>query len=389
MNFALAEDQRRWVEEVRRFLADEVGPAQLEAVRQGGGEWGGEANRQFRAKLLERGWLSLTWPTRYGGAGRSTTDQLLMMDELAYVGAPSIDMTAASVAPTMMRCGTPEQLDRWLPAIRQGSVEFAIGYSEPDSGSDLASVRTSAAFDGYDWVINGQKIWNTGAEYCTHEWLLCRTMPEAPRHRGLSVLVVPLNSAGVTVREITTWRGLRINQVWFDDVRVPADHLFGESGGGWRYVTQALGFERLAIGITGGLRRLLDDLVHYCRSRRKDGRRLIDDALIQHRLAGLATDVELARLLNYRAGWAIDQSDAFDAQASMSKVFTTDLHARAATTALEVLGPGGRIDPHERGVMMGGRAQLMYRAAPYLRFGGGTNEIQRDIVAQRGFGLPR
>jgi 3-oxocholest-4-en-26-oyl-CoA dehydrogenase alpha subunit len=382
MNFDLADDEWRWVEEVRRFLNEEVGPAQLEAVRRGGGEWGGEANRQFRAKLLERGWLSLTWPARYGGAGRSTTDQLLMMDELAYVGAPSIDMTASSVAPTMMRCGTPEQLDRWLPAIRQGSVEFAIGYSEPDSGSDLASVQTSARFDGYDWVIDGQKIWNTGAEYCTHEWLLCRTDHEAPRHRGLSVFVVPLNAPGVTVRAITTWRGLRTNQVWFDDVHVPADHLFGEAGGGWQYVTHALAFERLAIGITGGLRRLLDDLVHYCRSRG-------NDALIQYRLAGLATDVELARLLNYRAAWAIDHGDTLDAQASMSKIFTTELHAKAATLALEVLGPDGRIDPHEGGVAMGGRAQLMYRAAPYLRFGGGTNEIQRDIVAQRGFGLPR
>src|SRR5262249_22799753 len=142
-------------------------------------------------------------------------------------------------------------------------------------------------------------------------------------------------------------------------------------------------------GITGGLRRLFDDLVHYCRSRRHDGRRLIDDAVIQHRLAGLATDVELARLLNYRAGWAIDQGDALDAQAAMRKGYTTELHARAATIALEVLGADGRIDPHESGVAMGGRAQLMYRAAPYLRFGGGTNEIQRDIVAQRGFGLPR
>jgi alkylation response protein AidB-like acyl-CoA dehydrogenase len=312
-----------------------------------------------------------------------------MMDEFAYVGAPSIDMTASSVAPAMMRCGTAEQLDRWLPAIRQGSVEFAIGYSEPDSGSDLASVQTSAALDGHDWVINGQKVWNTGAEYCTHEWLLCRTNPDAPRHRGLSVLVVPLNSPGVTIREITTWRGLRTNQVWFDSVRVPADHLFGEPGGGWRYVTQALGFERLAIGITGGLRRLLDDLVHYCRSGHNAGQRLIDDALIQHRLPGLATDVELARLLNYRAAWALDHDDTLDAQASMSKIFTTELHAKAATIALEVLGPDGLIDPHEKGVAMGGRAQLMYRAAPYLRFGGGTNEIQRDIVAQRGFGLPR
>jgi alkylation response protein AidB-like acyl-CoA dehydrogenase len=184
MDFGLTEQQRAWVEEVRAFLDAELGPAELEAVRRGGGEWSGDAIRAFRRRLLAKGWLSLTWPEEHGGLGGSVVDNLLLMDELAYAGAPSIDMTAASVAPTIIRSGTPEQQARWLPAIRRGEVEFAIGYSEPDAGSDLASLRTTAVLDGDDWVINGTKIWNTGVEYCTHEWLACRTNPDAARHRG-------------------------------------------------------------------------------------------------------------------------------------------------------------------------------------------------------------
>jgi alkylation response protein AidB-like acyl-CoA dehydrogenase len=389
MDFGLSERQRAWVEEVRAFLDKEFGPAEREAVRLGGGEWSGDVIREFRRRLLDRGWLSLMWPEEHGGLGRSLVDNLLLMDELAYAGAPAIDMTAASVAPTIIRSGTPEQQARWLPAIRRGEVEFAIGYSEPDAGSDLASLRTTAALDGDAWVINGTKIWNTGAEYCTHEWLACRTDTDAPRHRGISVLIVPLDAPGIEVRGITTWRGMRTNQVWFDDVRVPCQNLVGERDRGWGYVIQALDFERVAIGITGGLRRLLDDLTAWCRDTTIDGAAPAARPEVQRRLAELAVDVELARLLNHRAAWLIDAGRPASVEASMTKVFTTELHARASSAALDLLGPAGQLDPHDARAPIAGLAQLMYRAAPYLRFGGGTNEIQRDIVAQRGHDLPR
>jgi alkylation response protein AidB-like acyl-CoA dehydrogenase len=243
--------------------------------------------------------------------------------------------------------------------------------------------------DGGAWVINGTKLWNTGAEYCTHEWLACRTDPEAPRHRGISVLIVPLDAPGIDVRGITTWRGMRTNQVWFDDVRVPGENLVGERDRGWAYVTQALDFERVAIGITGGLRRLLDDLTTWCRDTTVDGEAPAARPDVQRRLAELAVDVELARLLNHRAAWLIDAGRPASAEASMTKVFTTALQARASSVALDLLGPGGQLDPYDARAPLAGLAQLMYRAAPYLRFGGGTNEIQRDIGAQRGHGLPR
>ena len=389
MDFGLTEHQQAWVEEVRAFLDDEFGPDAREAVRRGGGEWSGDVVRVFRRRLLEKGWLCLMWPEEHGGLGRSMVDNVLLMDELAYAGAPAIDMTAASVAPTIIRSGTPDQQARWLPAIRRGEVEFAIGYSEPDAGSDLASLRTTAVLDGDQWVINGTKIWNTGAEYCTHEWLACRTDPDAPRHKGISVLIVPLDVPGISVHGITTWRGMRTNQVWFEDVRVPRDNLVGERHRGWAHVTQALDFERVAIGITGGLRRLLDDLTAWCRGAVVDGEVVLGRPDVQRRLAELKVDVELARLLNYRAAGMIDAGRAASAEASMTKVFATELHARASSVALDLLGPHGQLDPYDERAPIAGLAQLMYRAAPYLRFGGGTNEIQRDIVAQRGHGLPR
>jgi alkylation response protein AidB-like acyl-CoA dehydrogenase len=389
MRFALTKEQTGWVEEVRSFLGDEFGPEAREAMRRGGGEWGGDVIRRFRRRLMEKQWLSLTWPEEHGGLGRSMLDQVLLMDELAYVGAPAIDMTSASVAPTIIRSGTPEQRARWLPAIRAGEVEFAIGYSEPDSGSDLASLRTSAVLDGDEWVVNGEKVWNTGAEYCTHEWLACRTEPDAPRHKGISVLIVPLATPGITVQGVTTWRGMRTNQVWFDDVRVPQENLVGDRGQGWRHVTQALDFERVAIGITGGIRRLVDDLTAYCRERVIDGEPLIERADLRRLIAELEVDLELARLLNHRAAWMIDSGRVPSSEASMTKIFTTELHARASSVALDLMGPHGQLDPYDDRAPIGGLAQLMYRAAPYLRFGGGTNEIQRDIVAQRGHGLPR
>jgi alkylation response protein AidB-like acyl-CoA dehydrogenase len=261
-------------------------------------------------------------------------------------------------------------------------VEFAIGYSEPEAGSDLASLRTTGRRDGDEWVVTGEKLWNTGAEFATHEWLVCRTDPDAPKHKGLSVLMVPIKSPGVQVQPIVTWGGIRTNAVFFDEVRVPANHLMGEVNEGWRYVTTALDFERVAIGVTGGLRRLYDELVRYVADRG-----LAAETDVRHRLAGLRASIEQARLLNYRAAWMVDQGLAISAEASMTKVVTTELQARLAGEVLALAGPeAAAVDDVHPAVTL---AQFMYRQAPYLRFGGGTNEVQRDIIAQRGLLIGR
>jgi alkylation response protein AidB-like acyl-CoA dehydrogenase len=386
MDFALTPEQQAWVEQVRAFLREHFDPEAEAEARRRGNEASGPVLRRFRARMAERGWLALTWPVEHGGAGRSMFEQFLLMDEFAYWGAPAIDMTSSAVAPTLMRVGSEEQKRRWLPAILAGEVEVAIGYSEPDAGTDLASVRTSARRDGDAWVITGQKLWNTGAEFASHEWLLCRTDPEAPAHKGLSVFLVPIDSPGVQVQPIVTWGGIRTNAVFFDEVRVADDHLVGELNQGWRYVTTALDFERVAIGVTGGLRRLHDELVRYLAGRVEDGRPLLERDDVRHTLADLGARIELARLLNYRAAWMVDQGQVPNAEASMTKVVTTELQARLAASALDLAGPDASVLAGAGAVAL---AHPAYRQAPYLRFGGGTNEVQRDIIAQRGLGLAR
>jgi len=272
MDFALDEQHQAWIKEVREFLRAEFDTEAEDEARRRGGESSGPVLRKFRAKMAERGWLALTWPVEYGGSGRTTFEQFLLMDEFAYWGAPAIDLTASAVAPTIMRFGTEEQKKRWLPAILSGEVECAIGYSEPDAGSDLASLRTSARRDGDAWVVNGEKLWNTGAEFATHEWLVVRTDADAPKHKGLSVIMVPIDAPGVAVQPILTWGGIRTNAVHFSDVRVDADALIGAENDGWRYVTTALDFERVSIGVTGGLRRLYDETLRCVTSTEVDVR---------------------------------------------------------------------------------------------------------------------
>src|SRR3954454_17880536 len=389
MDFALDEHHQAWVKEVREFLRAEFDLEAEQESRRRGGESSGPVLRRFRTKMAERGWLALTWPVEYGGSGRTTFEQFLLMDEFAYWGAPAIDLTASAVAPTIMRFGTDEQKARWLPAILSGEVECAIGYSEPSAGSDLASPLTAAGRDGDSWVINGEKLWNTGAEFAKHEWLVVRTDPEAPKHKGLSVLMVPIDSPGVTVQPILTWGGIRTNAVFFDDVRVDEDHVIGEPGEGWRYVTTALDFERASIGVTGGLRRLYDEALRYVATRSEGGAPLSARIDVRHALAELIAEIELARLLNYRAAWMVDQRLMPNAEASMTKVVTTELQAKLAAAVLDIAGAdaSGASAPEQPFAVT--LALHMYRQAPYLRFGGGTNEIQRDIIAQRGLGLPR
>ena len=382
MDFTLTPAQLAWVDEVRAFLREHFSLEAEGEARRRGHEASGPVLRAFRAKMAERGWLALTWPTEYGGSGRSMFEQFLLMDEFAYWGAPAIDLTSSAIAPTIMRIGTEEQKRRWLPAILRGEVEFAIAYSEPEAGSDLASLRTTGRRDGDEWVVTGEKLWNTGAEFATHEWLVCRTDPHAPKHKGLSVLMVPIDSPGVQVQPIVTWGGIRTNAVFFDEVRVSADHLMGEVNEGWRYVTTALDFERIAIGVTGGLRRLYDELVRFVADRGLAG-----ETDVRHQLAELRVSIEQARLLNYRAAWMVDQGMVPSSESSMTKVVTTELQARLAGVVLALAGPeAAAVDDVHAAVTL---AQHMYRQAPYLRFGGGTNEVQRDIIAQRGLLLGR
>jgi alkylation response protein AidB-like acyl-CoA dehydrogenase len=271
----------------------------------------------------------------------------------------------------IMRHGTEQNKKEFLPGIARGEIVCAVGYSEPNAGTDLASLRTRAVRDGDEWVINGSKIWNSGAQRSTHEWLCVRTDPEARRHRGISVIMVPVDSPGVEIHPLYTWSGYRTNETFFRDVRVPVTNLIGELNMGWTYITGALDLERGALTNAGDLRRALDDLIAMAGQ---------PDPVFRRRLAQVEADVEVATLMGYEAASMLDSGRIPTLEVSVEKIFTSELRQRIADLAIDLLGPDG--------LRVGNFFERLYRVSPLMRFGGGTNEVLRDVIAQRGHGMP-
>jgi alkylation response protein AidB-like acyl-CoA dehydrogenase len=371
VDFALDDEQRAWVDEVRRFLADNVSPALKAEIAEHGLEYQGGEVSEFRRRIGSKGWFGINWPTDYGGLGLTAMHQHLLMSEFQYAGVPGPDLTVTSVAPMIMRHGTEQNKKEFLPGIARGEIVCALGYSEPNAGTDLASLRTRAVRDGDEWVINGSKIWNSGAQRSTHEWLCVRTDPEAPRHRGISVIMVPVDSPGVEIHPLYAWSGYRTNETFFRDVRVPTTNLIGEENAGWTYITGALDHERGALTTPGDLRRALDDLLSLAGDPAPAFRR---------RLAQAEADIEVATLMGYEAASLLDGGRIPTIEVSVEKIFTSELRQRIADLALDMLGPDG--------LRIGNFFERLYRVSPLMRFGGGTNEVLRDVIAQRGHRMP-
>jgi 3-oxocholest-4-en-26-oyl-CoA dehydrogenase alpha subunit len=388
MDFQLDAGQRAWLDEVREFLDANV-TAQLRAeLAEHDLELPDGEVARFRRKIGEQGWFGLNWPSEYGGLGLGAVYQHLLMSEFEYWGVPGPDLTVTSVAPMIMRHGTEQNKSEWLPLIAKGEMVCAVGYSEPEAGTDLANLRTSATRDGQDWVINGTKIWNSGAQRATHEWLCVRTDPTSARHRGISVIIVPIDSPGVEIRPLYAWSGYRTNEVHFRDVRVPLTNLIGEVNQGWTYITGALDLERGALTNAGDLRRAVDDLHELAVRPRRDGTVPAHSAVLRRRLAQAEADVEAAMLMGYEAASILDTEVIPTVQVSVEKVFTSELRQRIADLALDLLGPDGLLAYRNDEAPLAGKFERLYRSAPLMRFGGGTNEVLRDIIAQRGHGLP-
>ncbi len=389
MRYAYTAEQEAWRNEVRRFVRKHVTPALRAEMRARGNEGDGPLARAFHQKLFDKGWWGVGWPKDFGGLGKSAVEQYIFIDEMNGAGAPSMRLSITSVAPTILRVGTEGQKQRWIPPILRGEMEFAIGYSEPDAGTDLAALSTRATLDGDEWVVSGQKIWNTGAHTATHNWLAVRTEPDVPKHKGISLLILPMDLPGITVQPIWTWPGIRTNAVFLDDVRVPRDHLIGERGHGFYYVMMALDFERITLGSVGMLARLLDELKAFVRRTRRNGEPLGRIPWVRRALADLEMRVEVGRQIGLLNAWLIDQGVVPTKEGSMSKVYVTELNAHVASVGMEILGLAGQLDADDPAAPLHGRLQWLYTTAPMQRFGGGTNEIQRCIIAQRGLGLPR
>ncbi len=391
LSFLFTPEQEEWRREVREFLDEHFTPALRAEVEKYGAEEAGssDAMAAFRAHIGQKGWWGLNWPKSYGGLGKTAAEMLIFAEEFEYQDAPTVERAISStIGLTILHFGTDENKATWIPRLIGGEVEFALGYSEPDAGTDLANLKTRAELDGEEWVINGQKIWNSVAHYATHEWLAVRTDPESPRHQGISVIIVPLDSPGITVQPLWTWAGMRTNATFFDDVRVPRDHLIGEVNHGWSYVNAALAFERAnAFGSAGHLRRILDELEEFCRHTVVDGETLADRFDVRLRLAELEMEMEIARLLAYRTAAIVDSGRVPETEGAMVKVFTSEFEAKLTDWGMEIAGMYGQLAGTE--APTAGRMERTYRVAPVGRFGAGTNGIQRDIIAQRGYGLPR
>jgi alkylation response protein AidB-like acyl-CoA dehydrogenase len=389
MRYDFTPEQQRWRDDVRAFVRKNVTDALRAEMRQAGNEGDGPLAKAFHKKLFEKGWWGVAWPKEFGGMGKSAVEQFIFVEEMNMAGAPAMSLSITSVAPTILRSGTEEQKQTWLPGILGGTIEFAVAYSEPDAGTDLANLKTKAVLDGDEWVIDGQKIWNTGAHTCTHNWVAVRTEPDARKHQGISMIIVPMHLPGITVQGIWTMSNIRTNLVFFDQVRVPRANLIGERGMGFYYAMMALDFERIMLGSVGMLKRLLEELKVFVRRQKRDGRPLGRIPWVRRAMADLEMRLEVGRQLGLLNAFLIEQGVVPTKEGSMSKVYVTELNAHFASVGMEICGLAGQLDPTDPDAPLHGRLQWVYTTAPMQRFGGGTNEIQRMIIAERGLGLPR
>jgi 3-oxocholest-4-en-26-oyl-CoA dehydrogenase alpha subunit len=390
LDLTLSSEDLAWQSEVREFIGLNVSDEIRAEYAREDIDGRGPLVKEFHKKLGMKGWNATNWPKEYGGFETSAVQRLILMDELYYWQAPRLEYASHNIAPIIIRFGSDENKTTWLPRIAEGEVTFALGYSEPDAGTDLASLKTTAVLDGDEWVINGTKIWNSAAHTATHEWLLVRTDTAAsPPHAGLSVILMAIDSPGVEVQPLFTWGDVRTNQIYMTDVRVPVANLIGDINGGWKLVTGALDLERSAIGTTGELRRNLDDLIQYMKASVIDGVRLSKREDLRRMVVELDSELEMAALLAYEVASLIDDGEIPTVEANMQKVWTSELRTRIADVGMQVESLYGQLDSSDSRAPIGGRFEAAYRWAPIHRFGGGTNEVLRDIIAQRGFGLPR
>jgi alkylation response protein AidB-like acyl-CoA dehydrogenase len=346
-----------------------------------------EFTREFRKRLAEKGWLTIGWPAEFGGAGASYMTQTVYMEEMSADGAPgAYDQGVWLAGPALMTHGSSEQQQRWLPALRTADVHWCQLFSEPGAGSDLASLQTRAVRDGDEYVLNGQKIWTSGATDADWGILLARTDPDAPKHRGISYFMLDLRTPGVTVRPLINMMGSEhFTEVFLEDVRVPRDCLIGEENRGWYIATTTLDQERSSINRVVMTRSTLEALVDYVRqSPRLSGR-----AEIRHELAERHLEFEIGRWLCYRVAQMQSEGKVPNAEASVSKIFGTELQRQMGITGLRVLGMPGLIEPGSPYAPLQGRIERWAMAAPSYTIAGGTSEVNRNIVATRGLGLPR
>jgi len=377
--------------ELREYFAALMTPERRASLAGSGDDHGDRVvYREIVRELGADGWLTLSWPAEYGGRDASVTDQLIFTDEAAAAGVPVPFLTINTVGPTIMRFGTDEQKSFYLPKIAAGELHFSIGYSEPEAGTDLAGLRTRAAREGDEYVINGQKMWTSLIAYADYVWLACRTDPDAPRHKGLSIIIVPTASPGFSWTPVPTVAGISTSATYYSDVRVPAANLVGEENRGWPLITNQLNHERVALTSAAPLQTALREVRDWAaQTRAADGSRVIDAEWVRLNIARVHAKTEVLKLLNWQIASQSEAGQALGpAAASATKVYGTELSIEACRLLMEVLGANATVRAGSPGALLAGRVERMHRAALILTFGGGTNEIQRDMIAMLALGQP-
>lgn len=400
MDFGFDQKEAAFYQEVDEFLKKELPPDWATQDLAWPGGYGArqvknEENRKiadrFRKKLWKKGWYTMAWPKEYGGKGCSFMEQAIFDERFSYYRTPLDDAIASGmVAPTILRFGTEENKREWIPKIAAGEVSMWLGYSEPNAGSDMSNIQTTAIEDGDEYVINGQKAWSSYAHKCDYSWLIVRTDPDAPKHKGLSYFIVDSKAPGITTRPLINILGLHhFNEVFFDDVRVPKKNLIGEKNKGFYYLMTALDFERVILVGIGGFRRFFEDLVAYVKETKCDGKSLGHNDSVRKKLAQLATNIEIGYMYVWKVAKMLDKGLSHSVEAAALKLKASELSIQLAEVAMDIMGPYGLLEADSKWAPFRGMAARGYLDCVSATLGAGTSEIQRNIIATRGLGLPR
>ena len=391
MKIEFTKNQIKLREELRDYFNDLMNENLVKELKMSGGEGGGGPEfKKALKKIGQDGWIGLSWPKKYGGQEASYLEQYIFTEEIMRSGFPYPFLTTDSIGPTIAEYGNNLIKRDLIPGILSGDIIFAIGYSEPDAGTDLASLSTKAILKNNKWIINGQKMWTSLADYSDYIWLAVRTDPKSNNHKGLSILVVPTNSKGLTISPIYTLGGVRTNTTFYDNVEIPESNLVGEVNKGWNLITGQLNRERLSLVNNAPVEKLLEDVTKWANNTVDNkGYKLIDENWVKSNLALVKSGSEALKLLCWKQAWLMTTNKLDMADASVAKVYGSEFFIEAYRLLMEIIGQESTLTSKSEKNILEGRLEMLYRVSSILTFGGGTNEVQRDIISMIGLNMPR
>ena len=388
MDFALTPEQEQFGKDFREYLKTAITPeltAEMEELK----EYGGPVSREFFQRLGADGWLGVGWPKEYGGQGRSPMEQYIFYEMAAYMDAPLPMLALNTVGPTIMKYGSNELKDLVLPRILRGEIEICIGYSEPNAGTDLASLASTAVREGDEYIINGQKAFTSCAHFADYIWLAARTDPNVKKHKGISLFLLDIDTPGIEITPVYTIGGVRTNTTFYDNVRVHKSRLVGEENQAWKYMTAQLDLERIALCPASPLTRRIEEAIDWAKKTKMDGTAVIQKDGVRNKFAEMIADVEVLKLLNYQVAVQLTKGQPVYAEASTVKAYGSDLYQRVNNGIMEIMGPFGQLELKSKWAPLDGAMPSYFRRDLVLIFGGGAIEVQKNIIAMAGLFLPR